>query len=197
MSGSESMIAPGLVAAGTALSAGGQIQSGNAAASQGLAQQQQKDLEAQQQQQQAGQVRAFASHQAEVTARNTGLVLSAGRSNAAWSGTTTTNPGVVNTLGQVAGQGEYNALAQLATGEENARGLDTRAALSRYEGQQAAQAGQIRQQSSRTQAISTIFSGAGSLFTKYGFGGPSTANQSGANAAYAQAFPGFDFSQAG
>lgn len=146
--------APFLAAAGTVVSTIGAIQQGNA-------QQAAANYQAAQLTQQAGQDRATAQRQAIEERRKAGLALSRVQAFSAASGAGATDPTVNNIAGDIAGQGEYNALTQLYNGEERARGLENQASATRFQGQQAHQAGLFK-------AGSTILEGGTSLMTKYG-----------------------------
>jgi hypothetical protein len=161
----------GMMAAGTVLGASGQIQAGNAAAAQGLAQQQAENYKAGVLTQQAGQERAAGQRAAEIQNRQATLVNSTIRARAAASGAGATDPSVVTNEGRVAGMGEYNALSALYSGEEKARGEENQAELDVNMGDQEAAAGRFKQSASRISALSSLLSGGGSLYGKYGGGG--------------------------
>jgi hypothetical protein len=165
----------GMMVAGSVLSAGGQIQAGNAAAAEGIAGQQAMDYRAAEERSQAQTARGVASVEASNTARDTGLVLSSARARAAASGAGATDPTVVSLESGIAGRGEINLLTQLASGEERAKGLENQANLDIYQGQQLAEAGRVQQRSSRTRALASLLSGAGGLFARYGGSPPSAA----------------------
>lgn len=150
-------IAP-LMIASTILSAGGSIMGGinadNAA-----------KYTAQQQQIAGTQGLAASQRTAFSETRKAQLVGSRARAVAAASGAGATDPTVVNIEGDIAGQGEYNALSALYEGQEAKRTGDANAALTRFQGQQAKTAGFIN-------AGSTLLKGGTSLYDKYGGGGP-------------------------
>ena len=169
------------MAVGTVLNAAGQVQSGQAARAAGIAQQQAADYQAQELTQQAGQTRAVAE-QASINQRtNAAYVLSKVRANAAASGSAT-DPTAVDVAGQVGARGEYNALSEIYTGEEKARGLENQSALDIYTGQQEAEAGKYKQQAANLGALSSVLSGGGNLASKYGDAGGfgSSSSSSGA-----------------
>lgn len=159
-----------IMAAGTILSSAGQVTAGKASASEGLAQQQASNYQAAQLTQAAGQARATSTAQVENEAQQTALTQSTLRARAAASGAGgMSDPTVANLSATVAGRGEYNALSALFTGEEKARGLETQSALDIYQGQQQAQAGKIKQNAANIGALTSLFSGGGSLLSgKYG-----------------------------
>jgi hypothetical protein len=186
MSGAEIPVA--MMAVSTIISAAGQAQAGKAAAAQGTAEQQALDYKAQVGAQQAGQVRAASTGQVENEAQNLALVQSTLRSKAAASGAGgMTDPTVANLSAGVAGRGQYNALSALFTGEEKARGLESQSALDIYQGDQAVQAGRIKQQAGNIGAVGALFGGGGSLYAKYGMGagGGASAPPGGGELGYA------------
>lgn len=165
--------------AGTAMSAYGQTQAGAAAKAQGAAQQVASNYTAAQLDQQATAVRGQTSAQVSDNARQTQLIQSTVRARAAASGGGATDPGVVTLESGIAGRGEYNNLALLYSGEEKAQGLNTQANVTRYTGQEQFDAGINNRTAANTKAIGSIFSGASSLYGKYGVGGPPKTNTTG------------------
>lgn len=153
---------------GTALSAAGQISSGNAAAAAGQSEQQASDYSALVLTQQAGQVRAVSQAKAINSNLQTAYVQSTVRARAAASGGSATDPTVVNLQGQIGARGQYSALAALYTGEEEARGDENKASLDIFTGQQQLAAGQAKQTAGYIGAFASVLSGAGSIGAKYG-----------------------------
>jgi hypothetical protein len=157
------------------MQANAQRQAGADAAAAGLAQQQEDTARQQQLQQAALAAGADASHRVnDVIVPDAALTLSAARARAAASGTTTTSPGVVTALGRLAGRAEYNVEAALAAGDEKAQELQYQSTLTGYEGGQAALAWAEKEGAKDTEATLGLIDTAGSLFAKYGGGGPST-----------------------
>lgn len=147
-------IAAVLSGIGTAVSTVGQIQAGNAA-------RRSANFQAAQMNQQAGQERATAQRAAIEQRRTARLAGSRATALAAASGGAT-DPTILNILGDIKTEGEYNALSALFTGEEKARGLEMGASARVVEGQTAKQASIIN-------AGSTLSTGIGqSLMAKYG-----------------------------
>lgn len=165
--------------AGTVMSASGQMQSGAAAKAQGAAQQTAANYNASQLDQQATAVRGQTSAQVSDNARQTQLIQSTVRARAAASGGGATDPSVVTLQSGIAGRGEYNNLALLYSGEEKAQGLNNQANVTRYTGQEQFDAGINNQTAANTKAVASIFSGASSLYGKYGTGGPPKTNTTG------------------
>jgi len=170
--------------AGTAMSVAGNVQAGKAAAAQGKAQQQAADYMAQQANVQAGQERSAAQRRAIAQRRQTERVQSNLQARAAASGAGALDPGTIDLTGDIAQEGEYRALTALYEGEDRARGLQTQAALRSYEGNAAALAGKNAQGIYNMQAVGSALSGASTLFSKYGGGGPTPSGPSGNEALY-------------
>lgn len=147
-----------LMMASTILSAGGQVAGGIAANNAAK-------YTAQQQEIAGSQGLAASQRTAFSETRRASLVGSRARAVAAASGAGATDPTVVNIEGDIAGQGEYNALSALYEGQEAKRTGDANAALTRFEGKQAKTAAFIG-------AGSTLLKGGTSLYDKYGGGGP-------------------------
>jgi hypothetical protein len=153
-------LAAPLMIASTVLSAAGTISAGNAA--RGAA-----NFEAAQMTQKAGQERATAQRSAIEQRRRANLTNSRAQAVAAASGGGAADPTVTNLMTDITGRGEYNALSEIFSGEEKARGFEMGASARRYEGAQARQASLIS-------AGGTILSSASTLYSKYGDNGPPT-----------------------
>lgn len=151
-------------AASTVLSAGG-------AYAQGVQAKRSADYEANHMQVNAGQERAMAQRKAIEDRRAGRLAESRLQATAAASGGGASDPTVVNLAQDIGAESEYNALASLYEGEEQARSLEGAASLRRYEGKMAKKAGTLK-------AISTVIGGAGSMASKYGGSGPDYYNSS-------------------
>lgn len=143
-----------LMAAGTLMSAGQQAQQGKAA-------KQAYDYQARQQEISAGQERAVAQRNAAEQRRRETLAQSRLRAVAAAGGGSATDAGVLDLSGDLAEEGELQALYELYSGEERARGLEGNAALNRFQGKQAKRAGQAA-------AFGTLLKGGSSLLARYG-----------------------------
>lgn len=146
---------PALIgAAGTLFSASNQADAGS----------QEKELanyQASQLERNAGQSQAVAQRQAIEERRKARLLESRAQAVAAASGGGASDSTVVNLIGNIEKQGEYNALTALYNGDMQAANMKEEAGIRRKTGKAAAYAGQ-------TQAASTILSGASSLYNKYG-----------------------------
>lgn len=142
-----------LLAAGTLASAAGTLMGG--ATAQAAA-----DAEAAQMRQAAGQSRATAQQEAIQERRRAELAQSRALALAAASGGGASDPTVVNTVGALEREGEYNALSALYEGEERARGLDLGARMRRFEGAS-------NRRGSYFSAGTNLLMGGGSLLEKY------------------------------
>ena len=100
------------------------------------------------------------------------LTMSRARAVAAASGAGAGDPTVMNILGNLASDTEYNALSRLYEGDSSAQSLETQANALQWQGAQAAQAGTSLASSTRTagmfNAIGQIGQSAGSFYGKYG-----------------------------
>lgn len=139
----------------------GTVMSATAARNEGIAQQQQADYQAAQMKIQAGQERAAAQRKALSALHEKDLVQSKAQANAAGSGAGALDPSVVDIMGDLEQQGQYNANVATYEGEDRGRNLESGAALKIYEGKQAKAAG-------NTKAIGALISGGSSLLSKYG-----------------------------
>lgn len=140
--------------AATALTANGQYQAGKSADQYGR-------YKANQEKTAAGQEQAEGQRAAANEQRQAQLVISRARAVGAAGGGDTTDKGVSDILGGIAGEGEYRSLAQLYNGNERAAGLFNQANADIFEGKQKKKAGTMA-------AVTTILSsavqmGAGSM----------------------------------
>ena len=177
-----------LTAAGTGISAYSTI-AGSQAASKGLqfqaqaaeqagqAAQQAKEFEAKQYGMQAKEARATAQRGALETRRQGRLLQSTLQARAAAGGGGATDPGVLNLAGDIAGRSEYQALLEMAQGENRARGLEDVATGARMTGAaelakaQGAAAGlryqdEAQKRAAKLSAIGTIVGGIGQGYNK-------------------------------
>lgn len=174
----EAMLAaaPFMAAGSTALSATSSIAGGYAAASAAKAaaknEQAVAEYRAIQLRRRAGAERAGSQRQAIEEYRRSRLAQSQARAVAAASGGGVTDPSVTKILGDLGGEGEYNALTALYAGEDAARGLEDQARASIYEGDAAvAGAKQVARASRRAGwkgAIGSVLDGGVSFAAKYG-----------------------------
>lgn len=129
-------------------------------------------FEAAQYRQQAGQERASSQRQAIEERRASRIAQSRAVAVAAASGAGASDPTVNKIIGNLAADGEYNALSALFSGEESARGLEMAAKGAEFEGNSWATAYRTRANSyrsaARSTAIGTAVEGASSFLEKYG-----------------------------
>jgi hypothetical protein len=140
--------------AGTALSVGGKVAGG-------YAQKGALDSAAAQLEQEAGQSVASGIQGAIQDRRRATYVASNARARTAAGGLTTTGTSAIANVGQIRGQGEYNALTALYQGEDRAQELDYRATGMRRSGSNAVTSGWLS-------GISSVLSGGTSFYDKYG-----------------------------
>ena len=144
--------------AGTAMTVLGGISDYQAAKAESKAATVQANYEAKVAEQQAGQERAVSQRQALEEKKQAQLASSRVRAVAGSS-----DPTVANLITGIEATGDYNYLSALASGEEKARGLETGADLSRFEGR-------LKKQEANRRATKTLISTGASLFEKYGTG---------------------------
>lgn len=158
----------GLAVAGTALSAYGAYQQGQAADAAGKAAQVSADYQAKQMAVNAGQERAAAQRKAFEERRRGTLAQSKAQAVAAASGGGSLDPSIVDIMGDLEGEAQYNSNVALYEGEERARDLETGASIKRYEGAQARAAGKYEKRASTIKAAGSLLSGGSTLLDKYG-----------------------------
>lgn len=162
---------PYIAAGGSILSAAGSMKAGSAAAAAGRATKQADIYQADQLDQNAGQAIASAQREAELQRRQTAMLVSRGIAVAAGSGGGVTDPTVSGLLEKIAAEGTYLASVDLYQGEERARLMRAQAQAKRYEGDMAEIGGQQKEEAANLQGFGAMLQG-GSLFAKYGKGGP-------------------------
>lgn len=147
--------------AGTALQAGGAIQAGNAA-------KRGADFEAAQLQRNAMAQRAMGTRQAFQQRQEGATMMSNARAAIAAGGGSTTDAGSMEMLADISEMTDYNVLAALYDSESKAQGLDTEAAVKKYEGKLARQQGRMK-------ALTTTLTGASQAFGGINLGGSASA----------------------
>lgn len=140
--------------AGTVMSAGGALYSGREA-------KRAADAEADQLRSRATARRAEAQRSASEERRQTRFAKSRAQAVVAAGGGSTADPSIVRYMADLEAGGEYDALARLHEGYEEASGLEDVARARQREGKAMRKAGTLR-------AVTTALSGAESLFGKYG-----------------------------
>ena len=154
--------------AGTALSTAAAIQQGRQAEAAGKARQQAAEAEAARLRIQAGQERALSQRQALGKRREARLRASRAQAVAAASGAGALDPDVVNRLGNIEGEGTFQALMALAAGEDRAKGLTSRADLRQFEGAAARAEGRARRNTAFLRAGGSLLSSVGTFAGKFG-----------------------------
>lgn len=148
------MAALGIIGAIT--SAVGTIANASAMSAQAGAEQTAANYKADMENRQAMEQRAAAQRSALDQRKKTALVQSRLQADAAASGGGATDPTILKLGSDIAGQGEYNALSEIYSGESRATGLENQGALDRY-------SGAARASSLQSRSFSTILGGLGGL----------------------------------
>lgn len=117
----------------------------------------------------AGQANATAQRAAIQRQREGTLAIETAEARAAGSGAGATDPTVLNIEGNLKKQGTYNALTELWSGSERARGFQQEAVTDTYKGD-------LAQAAVPWEVAGTILSGATTLYGNYGGGGPPGSN---------------------
>lgn len=163
---------------GTMMQAKGQMDQAEAAKAQGMAIRGEKQFEADQLDENAGQLQASAQRQAQIERRHANLVASRALALGGASGAGLSDPTMAGILTDIEAEGSYRAASAIYEGDSRARRLRMGADAARFEGDVGLQGGESRASALRTTAAGSILQGAGSLYGKYGMGGPSQAPSS-------------------
>lgn len=155
-------------------SAGAQ-QAGAAAKTNAEAQANAAAFTAAQLEQQAGQTMASGQRASMEQLRQAKLMQSRALALAAASGAGAADPTVVNLMGKIGAEGAYRAGIAMYQGEEQARQLRLKAAAARYEGEAGLIGGEARSDAYSTASTASLLSGAGTIYARYGMGGPNRA----------------------
>lgn len=121
--------------------------------------------------QQAGQERASSQREALEARRQAKLVQSRARALAAAGGGDTSDPTVVNLLGDIDTEGELRALTALYQGEEKAKGLEYQAQVTKMGGIADYNVAKSKANAALVSTAGSIISQGSSLYAKYGMGG--------------------------
>ena len=135
-------------------------------------------FESAQLEQQAGLEMAVAIQAANEQRRQAALVQSRALALAAAGGGSASDTTIVNLLARQAGEGAYRAGVALYQGEEKARRLRLAASAKAYEGELAKDSAGSRADAYGISAVGNLLSGAGSLYARYGMGGPGASKVS-------------------
>lgn len=137
-------------------------------------------FEADQLNQNAGQAIAVSQQAAKEQLRQANLVRSRAIAVAAASGAGVSDDTIMRLISRNAGEGAYRAGVALYQGEEKARQLRMAASTRLLEGAYNAESLDAKANAYDTSAIGGLISGGGSLFAKYGMGGPKATSSAGA-----------------
>lgn len=181
--GAGGLIAPLAMGAGTLLSTKSQLDQAKAARTAAGRQAQAAAFDAAQLDVNAGQAIAAAQREGLEQERQARLIASRALAVGAATGSAS-DPTVVNVIADIEGVGALRKATAIYQGEEQARKLRMGAAARRFEGDLALEAGELTSDAYKTAAFGTAISGGGSLFAKYGMGGPKTNPKAGALDSY-------------
>jgi hypothetical protein len=131
-----------------------------------------KGYEAEQLDMQAGQEIASSQRAALEQKRTADLAVSRALALAAASGGGASDPGVTRILSALTGEGAYRSLVSLYQGESKARTMRMAADGKRYEAGVAIEEGSQKADAYRTAGFGALASAGGTLYAKYGGGGP-------------------------
>lgn len=140
--------------AGTIMSVSGALQQGKDAEAKAK-------YEAKVQEQQADEAQAASQREASEKYRQGQYMLSQQRAAIAGSGGSVNDPSVIDMMGETAGETALSAETSIYKGEQQARGYNDAAKVSRYEGKAARRA-------SYYNAAGALFSGVTSMFSRFG-----------------------------
>ncbi len=135
-----------------------------------------KNFEAAQLEQNAGQVEAQGQRAGIEQVRQAQLVQSRALAVAAAGGGGVSDTTIVRLLSKIEGEGVYRSRAAMYEGEDKARVMRMQAAARRFEGELGVQGGDALASAYLTKGMTGMASGVGSLFSKYGGGGPGTGS---------------------
>lgn len=166
------------VRAGGNLSASGDVLGALSHLQFGLQSQQAAEYQAAQLRQNAGQSQAMAERQAYNQDLDTRLLESRALAVAAASGGGASDPTVVNTIARIAGEGAYRKAAALYGGQDQARRQQMQAQAAEYHGAEERANSNLVGEAQFARAGGTMLANQarlGSLYAKYGAGGPGSA----------------------
>lgn len=164
---------------GTALQYSAQKKAAKAAEEQARNEDIAADYEARQLEHQAGQVVAISQREALDERKKARLLESRALALAAASGGGASDPTIVKIMSDIAGEGAYRAQTALYEGAEESRRLMKGAEARRMGGTMAGQSALSMAKAREIASVGTLFSGAGSLYAKYGMGNQTNTSQSG------------------
>lgn len=170
----------GMQAVGTGLSAASTIAGGNTAATAGQLQQAADQYQADQATSQEGTVIGAAQRQMLDTQLKTKLMSSSLEANAAAGGVNAAVGSPLATEKSIASRGTYQALMDLAQGQNRAVGLENEAKGDVFSGDIAEWSGQQQKDASRINALATIAGGGASMAKSYAaFNYPTASGRAG------------------
>jgi hypothetical protein len=161
---------PSLGTLGAIANIGGTALSAKSALDQGKYQEELGQAQNEALQQKANQDAAAAQRQQEQTNRQTQFTLSRDQAISAASGGSATDPSVLNVEGQVAQQGDYNALTALYNGQSRAQADQYQGSIDLFQGNRAGQAAPLNAATTLLSGFSNFATNRASLryYTKIG-----------------------------
>lgn len=162
-------------AVGTAMQVAGNMSAAAAARSQAQSQQNMYNYQAAIAKQNAGQQQAAAQRKALDQTRQANLIASRAIAMAGAGGGGVTDPTVINLVSDIQGEGMLRHNTAIYQGEEAARQSMMQATSDEWSGNSAIQTGSNRAKAYETAAAGAAFTGAGSLYGRFGGGGPKVA----------------------
>lgn len=165
---SVSDFVPGIMLAlGTFMKVGGNLQAGKAAANLGQAQNLAAQFTAAQYDQNAGQSVAASQRAALEERHKATLLASRALAVAGAGGGGVSDVSVTHIIADLQGRGAYDASVRLYQGEDEARRMRMAAAAKRFEGQIAEEGGRQKESAYRSAALGSLATGAQSMYDKY------------------------------
>lgn len=147
----------------TVLSAGAGIMGANAADNAGKAAQAEADYQAHQMEVNAGQERAVSQRKMIEARRQGDLKTSRATAVNASSGGGSLDPSIVNLMGDIGAETDYNVGVAKYEGEEKARDLETGAKIKKWEGAQARKAGKAARNAGYVKVAANVLSSAAQM----------------------------------
>lgn len=163
-----------LVAVGTLMQVGGGLSAADAMKAQGTQQRVEKNFEAQQMRENAGQEVAASQRQAIDVNHQYKLIASRALALGGASGAGMSDPTMAGILTDIGAEGSYKAATAIYEGASKARKLEIGAEGAEIEGEVAEKAGYAKAKAMQTQVIGSVLQSAGSMgmYAKYGMGNP-------------------------
>lgn len=158
---------PYLLAGATIMQTVGGFQQASAAKQAGVDADNAAQFKARQMKVKAGQERASAQRAALEKDRQTKIIASNFKGQAAGMGASATDPSLVDNLADILTEGQYRSDTEIYQGEDAATSLESGAAIEEWEGKSARRAGKAKASALRLGATANLLSDGASLYDKY------------------------------